>query len=198
MEILSTSNDLQKLNSVLDSFIVQKTIPSLRSILEEPITHHLRNTQEIPLINLDLIISNLEEMNIMSAVYIKCVGDIHMGVLLYLPEEESKTLAAKLLGKPISSELAGIATSSISEIGNILTASLINAISIDMGYKICSSVPGYAVEFFRTLLEAVVSDFGNESDTLVVSNVELHGVNSGIGIHILLIQDPSEVKKLVI
>ena len=150
------------------------------------------------MMNLDPIMPNLEEMNVMSAVYIKCAGDIHMGVLLYMPEKESKILAAKLLGKPISSELTGIATSSISEIGNILTASLINAISIDTGYKICSSVPGYAVEFFRTLLEAVVSDFGNESDTLIVSNVELHGVNSGISMHMLLIQDPSEVKKLVI
>lgn len=196
---MSTScNDLQKLNLVLDSFIVHKTIPSLGSILEEPITHLLRKTQEIPVMNLDLVISDLEEMNVMSAVYVKCIGDIHMGVLLYLPEKESKTLAAKLLGKPISNELVGIATSSISEIGNILTASLINAISLGTGYKICSSVPGYAVEFFRTLLEAVVSDFGNESDTLVVSNVELYGVNSGIGIHMLLIQDPSEVKKLVI
>ncbi len=170
----------------------------MSSILEEPITHFLRNTQEIPTINLDLIISDLEEMNVMSAVYVKCAGDIHMGILLYLPEKESKTLAAKLLGKPISNELTGIATSSISEIGNILTASLINAISIDTGYKICSSVPGYAVEFFRTLVEAVVSDFGNESDTLVVSNIELCGVNSGMDIHMLLIQDPSEVKKLVI
>lgn len=196
---MSTScNDLQKLNLVLDSFIVHKTIPSLGSILEEPITHLLRKTQEIPVMNLDLVISDLEEMNVMSAVYVKCIGDIHMGVLLYLPEKESKTLAAKLLGKPISNELVGIATSSISEIGNILTASLINAISLGTGYKICSSVPGYAVEFFRTLLEAVVSDFGNEFDTLVVSNVELYGVNSGIGIHMLLIQDPSEVKKLVI
>lgn len=195
---MSISSELQKLNSVLDSFIVHKTIPSLGVILDEPITHFLRKTQKIPIENIDSIISHLEEMNIMSAVYIKCVGDIHMGVMLYLPEQESKILAAKLLGKHISSDLAGIETSSISEIGNILTASLINAISIDTGYKICSSVPGYAVEFFRTLLEAVVSDFENQSDALVVSNVELCGINSGICIHMLLIQDPSEVKKLVI
>lgn len=177
---------------------MQKTIPSLGSILEEPIIHVLSKTQEIPIINLDLIISHIEEINVMSAVYVKCYGDIHMGVLLYLSEKESKTLAAKLLGKPISRELSRIATSSISEIGNILTASLINAISIDTGYKICSSVPGYAVEFFRTILEAVVSDLGNESDTLIVSNLELQGLHSGIGIHMLLIQDPFDVQKLVL
>lgn len=191
-------DDLQKLNSILDSFIVCRTIPSLGSLLEEPVKHVLRKTQEIPMMNLDEIILDLEEMNVMSAVYIKCMGDIHMGVLLYLPEQESKILAQKLLGKPIPEELAGLATSSISEIGNILTASLINAISLGTGYKICSSVPGYAVEFFRTLLEAVVSDFENKSDSLIVSTVELHGINSGINIHMILIQDPSEIKKLVI
>ncbi|MHB8547178.1 MAG: chemotaxis protein CheC [Nitrosotalea sp.] len=191
-------HDLKKLNSVLDSFIVQKTIPALGSMLGEPMMHSIKKTREIPITNLDLIISDLEEMNVMSAVYVKCDGDLHMGALLYLPENESKTLASKLLGRPISNELEGITTSSISEIGNILTASIINAISDDTGYKIYSSVPGYAVEFFRTLLEAVVADFGNESDTLIVSHVEFHGPKSGIVIHMLLIQNPSEIKKLMI
>lgn len=191
-------SDLQKLNSTLNSFIALKTIPSLSFILGEPITHSLKKTQEIPIVNLDLIISDLEKINVMSAVYVKCDGDLHIGVLLYLPEGESKTLAAKLLGVPSLNELNGIATSSISEIGNMLIASIINAISIDTGYKICSSVPGYAVEFFGTLLEAVVSDFGNESDALIVSNVEFCGLNSGIRMRMLLIQDPTEVKKLVI
>ncbi|MDE1812734.1 MAG: hypothetical protein KGH86_03380 [Thaumarchaeota archaeon] len=190
-------NDLQKLNSILDSFIVQKTIPALATMLGEPVLHFLKNTQEIPIVNLDVIISNLEEMNAMSAVYVKCDGDLHMGALLYLPENKSKMLASQLLGRSISDELEILTTSSISEIGNILTASIINAISLDTGYKICSSVPGYAVEFFRTLLEAVVSDFGHESDTLIVSHVEFYGVTSNISICMLLIQNPSEVKKFM-
>lgn len=190
-------NDLQKLNSVLDSFIVHKTIPALGTMLGEIIVHSIKKTREMFITNLDLIISDLEEMNVMSAVYIKCDGDLHMGALLYLPENESKTLASKLLGRSISNELEGITPSSMSEIGNILTASIVNAISNDTGYKICSSVPGYAVEFFRTLLEAVASDFGNGSDVLIVSHVEFRGLQSGIVIHMLLIQNPSDAKKLM-
>ncbi|MDH2907989.1 MAG: chemotaxis protein CheC [Candidatus Nitrosotalea sp.] len=190
-------NDLQKLNSVLDSFIVHKTIPALGTMLGEIIMHSIKKTHEMSITNLDLIISDLEEMNVMSAVYIKCDGDLHMGALLYLPENESKTLASKLLGRTILNELEGITPSSISEIGNILTASIINAISDNTGYKIYSSVPGYAVEFFRTLLEAVVSDFGNESGALIVSHVEFHGLKSGIMVHMLLIQNPSEVKLMI-
>lgn len=195
---MSTScNDLQKLNSVLDSFIVQKTIPALVTMLGEPVTYFLKKTQEIPIVNLDVVLSNLEDVNTMSAAYVKCDGDLHMGALLYLPENKSKILASQLLGRSISNESEILTTSSISEIGNILTASIINAISTDIGYKICSSVPGYAVEFFRTLLEAVVSDFGNESDALIVSHVEFHGVTSNIPIHMLLLQNPSEVKKFM-
>jgi len=157
----------------------------------------LKKTQEIPIVNLDVILSNLEELNVMSAVYVKCDGDLHMGALLYLPENKSKILASQLLGRSIHNESEGLTMSSISEIGNILAASITNAISQDTGYKICSSVPGYAVEFFRTLLEAVVSDFGNEFDTLVVSHVEFHGVTSDITIHMLLLQNPSEIKKFM-
>lgn len=167
-------------------------------MLGETITHSIKKTREIPITNMDLIISDLEEMNVLSAVYIKCDGDLRMSALLYLPENESKPLTSKLLGRTISHELEGITPSSISEIGNILTASIINAISDDTGYKIYSSVPGYAVEFFRTLLEAVVSDFGNGSDALIVSHVEFHGPKSGIVIHMLLIQNPSEMQKLMI
>ncbi len=176
---------------------MNKTIPALGTMLGEIIMHSIKKTCEMSITNLDLIISDLEEMNVMSAVYIKCDGAIHMGALSYLPENESKILVSKLLGRTISNELEGITPSSISEIGNILTASIINAISDDTGYKIYSSVPGYAVEFFRTLLEAVVSDFGNESGTLIVSHVEFRGSKSGIVIHMLLIQNPSEVKLMI-
>ena len=189
---------MQKLNSILDSFIVQKTIPALVTMLGEPVLHFLKDTQEIQVMNLDIVLSNLEEINAMSAVYVKCDGDLHMGALLYLPENKSKMLASQLLGRSISDELEILTMSSISEIGNILTASIINAISRDTGYKICSSVPGYAVEFFRTLLESAASDFGYESDTLIVSHVEFYGVTSNIPIHMLLLQNPSEVKKFII
>ncbi len=197
MNLKSNHDDLRQLDRVINSFIVSKTIPSLNVILEEPIQYFHKKTQAIQITNLDLLISNFEEMDVMSAVYVKCGGDLNIGVLWYLLEEESKPLAVKLLGKSHLNEFDKLAISSISEIGNILTASIVNAICNEAGCKIYSSVPGFAIESLRILLEAIVSDFGDLSDTIVASAVEFYGLNSGIKLQMLLIQDPKEAKKII-
>ncbi|MDE2590194.1 MAG: chemotaxis protein CheC [Patescibacteria group bacterium] len=192
------NDDLQQLNSLLDSYLTAKTIPSLGLILEEPIEYSLKQTKAITLANLDLLVSSSQKMNVMSAVYVKCTGDLHIGVLWYVLEEELKPLATKLLGASHSNEVDKFAASSISEIGNILTASIANAMYDDIGCKIWSSVPGYAIESLEILLESVASDLGEHTDTLVISAVEFRGAHSGIKLQMLLIQDPKEVKKLVV
>ena len=197
MSLKSNHSDLKQLDWILNSFIVSKTIPSLNMILEEPVQYFRKKIQTIQITNLDLLISNFEELNVMAAVYIKCGGDLNIGVLWYMLEEESKPLAVKLLGESHLNEFDKLAVSSISEIGNILTASIVNAICNEAGYKICSSVPGFAIESLRTLLEAIASDFGGQSDTIIASAVEFYCLNSGIKLKMLLIQDPKEVKKLI-
>ncbi len=193
----ASKDDLLRLDHVLSSFIVSKTIPSLSRILEEPITYSLKHTQTISITNLDSLISNFEEMNVMSAVYVKCEGDLQMGMLWYMSEDESRPLAMKLTNNLHLKKTNQLFVSSISEIGNILTASIVNAISDDTGYEIWSSLPGFAVESLRTLLEATISDLGNSSNTLVVSTVEFCGLKSGFKLQLLLMQDPKEAKKLL-
>ena len=188
---------IQKLEHVLDSYIAKKTIPSLSIILEEPVTYFLKKTQETTTTNINSLIPDSEKIDVMSAVYVNCTGDLHIGVLWYMLEDQSKPLAKKLLGESYSNEFDKLAISSISEIGNILTASITNAIHDDKGCKMWSSVPGFAIESLSVLLEAVVSDFGDRSDTLIVSAVEFRGVHSGIKLQMLLIQDPMKAKKLV-
>lgn len=198
MILKSNRNDLQQLECVLNSFILSKTIPSIEIILEEPVKYLLKKTQEIQITNLDSLISNFEEMDVMSAVYVKCSGDLNIGVLWYMLEEESKPFAVKLLGKYHLNEFDKLAVSSISEIGNILTASIVNAICNEVGCQIYSSAPGFAIESLRTLLEAIASDFGDQSDTIIASAVEFYCLNSGIKLRMLLIQDPKETKKLIV
>lgn len=198
MILKSNCNDLQQLECVLNSFILSKTIPSIEIILDEPVKYLLKKTQEIKITNLDSLISNFEEMDVMSAVYVKCGGDLNIGVLWYMLEEESKPFALKLLGKSHSNEFDTLAISSISEIGNILTASIVNAICNEVGCQIHSSSPGFAIESLRILLEALASDFGDKSDTIISSDVEFYGLNSGIKLKMILIQDPIETKKLIV
>ena len=95
------------------------------------------------------------------------------------------------------SSLTSVGRSSISEIGNILSASILNAIS-NNGLKVESSVPGFAIDTFRTLIEFVASEIGSKSDRLIIANVDLIGVNSDTKLHILLVQDDQEARKLLL
>ncbi|MGI0102710.1 MAG: chemotaxis protein CheC [Nitrosotalea sp.] len=193
----SNRSDLQQLECVINSFIVSKTIPSFNIILDEPVKYFLKKIQEVQITNLNSLVPNFEEAHVMSAVYVKCSGDLNIGVLWYMLEEESKPLAVKLLGASHLNKFDKLAVSSISEIGNILTASIVNAICDEARCKIYTSVPGFAVESLRALLETIASDFGDQSDTVIASVVEFFGVNSKIKLKMILVQDPKETKKLI-
>lgn len=193
-----TRKDLEKLHHIFNSFIVTKTIPSLSTILGETIEHNLRKIREIEIIDLEDVIPTFEDAIAMSAVYVKSDGDLRLGILLCLPEKDSKKLAAKMLGKTKMNRLTSIGRSSISEIGNILSASIFNAISNNSGFKVESSVPGFAIETFRTLIESVATEIGNESNSLIIANADLQGRTSGTKLQLLLIQDSQEARKLLV
>lgn len=195
--MMSDSDNSLRLKHILNSLIVSKTIPSLMRILDEPVTYSLKKTQTISITNLDKLVSNFEEMNVMSAVYVKCKGDLQMGILWYMLEEEFRPLAMRLLINLNLKKTDQLFISSISEVGNMLTASIVNAISSDTGYKLWSSLPGFAVESMKTLLEATISDLVDSSDTLIVSSVEFCGIKSGLKLQMFLMQDPKEVIKLI-
>lgn len=188
---------MQDLECVLDSCFATKTIHSLNLILEEPVTYSLKKSQQITTTNFDILIPSSKKMDVMSAAYVKCNGDLNMGVLWYMLRNESLSLAKKLLGDFRLNECDELVNSSISEIGNILTASIVNAINDGRGCKIRSSVPGFATESLNVLLEGAVTDLGDKSDTAIVSSVEFRGIHSGIKIHAFLIQDPKETKALL-
>lgn len=199
MEIINISKvDLERLRSSFESFIVSKTIPSLSLLLGEPVKHHLRNMKEVNISELDDLVPPFDDELLMSAVYVKCEGDLSMAILLYLPEKSAKRLAAKLLGRIKLSKLSRVGRSSISEIGNILAASIFNAISNNTGFQVVSSVPGFAMDTYRTLLEQAALETAGDSSTIVVGDLELVGVNSKTSLHILLLQDLREIKKLLV
>ena len=189
--------DLDKLHEVFESFLTTKTIPSLSKILDEPIEHNLRRVKEIEIIDIEDIMPIFEDTSSTSAVYVRGEGDLRIGILLWMPERDSKKLSAKLLGKSKMNTITAIGRSSISEVGNMLSASILNAIATN-GLKVESSVPGYANDTFRTLIEAVVSEIGSESNSIIIANVDLHGTSSGTKLHILLIQDSQEARKLLL
>ena len=189
---------LDKLYRVLESYVTQRTIPSLSVLLHEPVHHYLKEIKEIGTSDIEELISSLNEENVMAAAYVRGEGDFQIGVLVYLPEKESKSLAGILLGQNALVDLDAVGKSSISEIGNMLSASIFNAISHKTGSKISSTVPGFAIDTIRTLLEGVTVESTNESSSLILAYFDLKGTKSGLVISVLIILDPTEATKILL
>ena len=176
--------------SLLERYVSEKTIPSLFSLFGEAFSYAVRGTHNASASNLDLLIPHSEKLRTMSGAYVRCWGDIHFGVLWYVPEEDLRPLTKKMLGHSQMAEIEKLTASSMSEIGNMLTASILNALSDESGCSFVSTVPGYALESLNVLLDGAMSDFGCGSDSVMASTVEFQGIASGFSLRMLLLVDP--------
>lgn len=189
-------NDLHLLDETISSFINKKMVPALATLTNDEVKFLSIKTHELGLDKIDDIVPQTEFRENDVGIYITCEGDMKLGILFYLPFKEATELASKLLNSEINSKLTSEGKSSLAEIGNIMAASLFNAINEMTECKIISSVPGIAIESAAVLLESPIIET-TMSETFIHTYGELHCTNSQITIFASIIQDPSEAKKMI-
>ncbi len=188
--------ELEKLGEILGSY-VGAAAGSLGKLFNEGVAHKLHKTNVMEFSQLERSINAVPEQEIV-AVYIKGEGDVRLGILLFLSEDNAKTLAARLLGSDTAEKLTALGKSAIAEMGNIILAgSFLNALSKATGFKVKASVPGLAIDMFRTLLEPPTIDVASETDQVIVAEAELTLVDSAISATVLIILDPHGAEKLL-
>ena len=198
MKVMGLNKDeMEKLGQAINSYIAPRTSSSLSKLLNEPVEHRLQRVIDVKILQLEDFIKTFPHEEI-CAVYLKGKGDVHLGMLIFLKESNAKKLVARLLGVKTVKKLDALGISSISEVGNILMAgSFLNALSDGTGFQMEGSVPGFAIETFRTILQSPATDIGSTSDILIVADAELHAIKSDITVRILIILGPHEAKKII-
>ena len=88
-------------------------------------------------------------------------------------------------------------TSAIQEVANILTGSFFNAMASGTGFRVDLSTPDFAQGELAPIIRVVAKDVTNTVDSVVVTDTELTGEKSGIKIHMLIMQDPENARKLL-
>ncbi len=186
--------ELCSLENVLDSYVAQKTAIALSSLLGESVTHNLKKTHtEISKIdNLQDFLNDL----VLCSVFLHGGGDVRLGILYSIPENDAKKIAAKLMCMEKIDELDDLGKSAISEVANIMSGSFFNAMSDHTGLKVDLSTPNFAVTSMSALLEPHASEFLCPVGDLV-TEVELNGTSSDIRVHMLIIQDHNNARKLL-
>ena len=117
-------------------------------------------------------IGDIEEL--VGATLMQMSGEIN-GLMLFLFKMDFAGEVLKdLLGKECTSfeEMGELEVSALTEVGNIMMSSYINAFSKLVGLNIDLSVPGFAVNMLGGILTVPIAEFGYETDKLMYFNAD--------------------------
>ncbi len=133
----------------------------------------------------------------MCAVRLNGKGDTHIEILYTIKEKHARKIAAKLMCQEEICQIDEMGASAIQEVANIMTGSFFNALSHGTGFRVDLSTPDYKNDEFHSLVDLSVKDVINPSDDAVIADVELVGKSSGAKLHMIIIQNPDDARKLL-
>jgi chemotaxis protein CheC len=152
---------------------------------------------------LDNGISNIKNIKLepdeikMCAVRLNGKGDTHIEILYTIKEKHARKIAAKLMCQEEICQIDEMGASAIQEVANIMTGSFFNALSHGTGFRVDLSTPDYKNDEFHSLVDLSVKDVINPSDDAVIADVELVGKSSGAKLHMIIMQNPDDARKLL-
>ncbi len=188
--------EVKDLTEIINEYIALQTSSSLSKLLNESIKYNVMildkkyfNPKKIKLGSDELV---------MCGVRLHGKGDIHVEICYAIKMKYAKMIASKLLGKDESYEIDEMGASAIQEVANILTGSFFNAMSIGTGFRVDISTPDY----LQTDLASMVNDSAKDvisplSESAIIADAELVGEKSGIRIHMLIVQNSDDARKLL-
>jgi chemotaxis protein CheC len=111
--------------------------------------------------------------------------------------DHAKKIAAKLLCQSDICEIDEMSASAIQEVANIMTGSFFNALSQGTGFRVDLSTPNFANDEFHLLIDNSARDVIDATNYAVVADVELIGKTSGTKLHMIIMQNPDNARKLL-
>lgn len=198
MEKLSNLNrqEIEKLTRIINQYIASQTSSALSKLLSEQVKYNVMILDK-EFFNINNIKLAPDEIK-MCAVKLSGKGDTHIEICYAIKIKYAKMIAAKLLGKEKLEEIDEMGTSAIQEVANIMTGSFFNAMSSGTGFRVELSVPDYS----QGDLASVVNDSARNVMTMsfspVIADAELVGEKSGIRIHMLIMQNADNARKLLV
>lgn len=120
---------------------------------------------EINIISMDqLLLMNEAEEEVIS-VHVRVIGDIG-GSVIFMSDKASmeKLLENLLMGNDILTEYG---QSAVSEVGNIITGSYLNAISSFTGFTIMPSVPAFSYDMLAAILSTTFIEAGQYDENIL-------------------------------
>ena len=198
MEKLSNLNrqEIEKLTRIINQYVASQTSSALSKLLSEQVKYNVMILDK-EFFNLNNIKLAPDEIK-MCAVKLSGKGDTHIEICYAIKIKYAKMIAAKLLGKEKLEEIDEMGSSAIQEVANILTGSFFNAMSSGTGFRVELSVPDYSQGDLASIVNDSARNVMTMSFSPVIADAELVGQKSGIRIHMLIMQNADNARKLLV
>jgi len=135
------------------------------------------------------------EEQIMAGIYLMVEGDITGSILFLLNKESARKLIAKLMGmEPEGEGLSEMEQSALKEIGNIITASYLNSLSMLTQLVIYPSVPALSIDMAGAILSVPAIEFGTMGDKLLLIQTQFF---EGLDGYFILVPDLDSYDKIL-
>ena len=109
------------------------------------------------------------EEQIMAGIYLGVEGDITGSIMFLLEKGSARHLVGKLMGMPTEGEdFSEMEMSALQEVGNIITGSYLNSLSMMTNLKICPTIPALAIDMAGAILSFPAIEFGIFGDQILL------------------------------
>ncbi len=187
--------ETEKLNQIMHLYIASKTAGALSTLFGESVNHKI-TVLENGIDHFDKVKIKSDEIT-MCGIRLDGKGDTHLEICYTIKLIDAKNIAAKLLCADDSYELDELGTSAIQEVANILTGSFFNAMVDGTGFRVQLSTPDFSRGDLKSIINKSAKNLSDQENNVVITDVELVGSDSGIKIHMMIMQNPTDARKLM-
>lgn len=109
------------------------------------------------------------EEQIMAGIYLGVEGDITGSIMFLLEKKSARHLVGKLMGMAAEGDdFSEMEISALQEVGNIITGSYLNSLSMMTNLKICPTIPSLAIDMAGAILSVPAIEFGILGDHILL------------------------------
>ena len=170
---------------------------ALSKLIDEKIDVKLKSLDLVPLSEIS---ANMGNRNVLSTgVYLRIMGDILGTTLLVLPRENALFIVDVLNKRKQGTTkiLDREDRSGLEEVGSILTASFLNAVSDFLGFKLYPSTPVTVFDVAGSIVNFVLIGVKKSVEFGLLVHVEFSGNQGIISGNFILLMDSESLRNLI-
>lgn len=136
-----------------------------------------------------------------AGIYLNVTGSAPANILFILPIEKACLLADMLffreIGQTVPENFGEMEMSAMMELGNILAATYLNALSMFTQLTMIPSVPGLGIDMAGAIIDAILAQFGEVADYVLLLETDFKKEDMDVVGHFFLLPEPGSLDTIL-